>query len=292
MMRNRLFACVLATAVGPAAPADGLGQLCDRVAALESVSVDAEVRARFEGAWSSVVVCDEWIDGDFEYRSSGARWKMMSRMNPQGWPGMNTEAAYDGALLQCFRPDDGVLSISASGLDRSTGMQLPNPLVELVQFAFAENHEDAPVHRSLKEIGAAAADAATRRVEWTSPDADGMRRATIPGGSFEGEEYVFVIGASDDLSRPHWIERRLRSGSVVTRSTFEGYDVLAEGFPSRIFLEAFEPECGSRRGAIEYRVSSFFRDSLASLPEDEFTLDWGRAVAIWFDDPQHLLSPR
>lgn len=226
---------------------------------------------------------------------SGDRYRVNNYVDPNLYPGMDTQFAYDGQRFQLLRPSAGMFSFSSQDNDVILPT-LPNPILELVQFCYPVT--DANLQRRLrfKDIIGASAPIDVQNVTWTVAHEEGrsLHRAVCPGGTYEGRQYVHhVYAAPNSHNKPKRIDRITVDGVLITSSEFSRYIEAAtpDGptfWPQRVVLKAFDDK-GARAGKISFNIMAF---SLNAEPprQEVFSISTEGVERAWDDDLQQLVQ--
>lgn len=230
------------------------------------------------------------LDGQFEYWATGDKYYLKSWAEPDKYPGIQTEVAYDGEKFQLLR-SDGTLSVSSTDSDTLLPV-LPNPLWELVRFRYPVTDQNAGAELKFNAIKQDDVPESFWEVDWHSVPEFGqpLERAVFPGGSFEGKSYVHhVYAPEDEHHKPVRIDRVRPDGLLLTRTEFSNYQqVSGAWWPYQIVLRAFD-DAGKSVGYIAYTVTEL--EINPSIPSGVFTIPPASAARVWDDDAAAFVEP-
>jgi len=272
-----------------------LDQLVEQFANLEVISFAADVRTRFNEAPSPRVGADQTIEGSFEYEASGHMWRKASFLDPDAYPGMNTEIAYDGRWHQYHMRNSDVMSTSVGTDERLAGMCLPNPILLFAQFLVPVDDGGRDV--LLRHVRAAASEWSPPPVEWTPVEASptSAMRAVLPGAVSDGEPYdIHVIVPTEDDVAPIVMNMVREDGGLLMRSTFSDFvflrpDAQTERWPTRAVFEVFDGSPDRQMGVMSMDLHDL---RIGGAPPDasRYRLDWDAPSRVWFDEGRTFLK--
>jgi len=290
--RSNIICVIGVVAIGVAGAAVGeppspYARLMSQFADLDAISFGARVTVTLHAEIpGSGIAVGEPIEGFFEYVANDNRWRRSSVLDPTAYPGMNTTVAYDGSAYSYAMRDMGVISVSFTGPSRSTGMSLPNPIVELGRFCAPTDDENADILlasvRAGARAGVAPIDMAVR--------ADGSSVVRCAGGSVHGVATTLVMRyGSDGLLNT--VERRvtqnntllgvIKCGSYINRAGDNGR--IIEHWPTAVTFIGMDPTTGKPGATIEMHLEwlSVGRDAIGSA---SFSPAWSESARIWLDE--------
>lgn len=236
----------------------------------------------------------EAIFGHVGYWAADDRYRISSHVDPDRFPGMQTDIAYDGRRFQLLRSDG---TLSYSGHDSAVILPvLPNPLLDLVQFRYPltdENYQFAP---RLKDVRNDRPPTGFFDVPWVSVDDGGrsLERAIFPGGTYEGRSYVHQVYAlPGQRHTPARIERVTEDGVMMTSAEFTDYCQLDTPsgptyWPQEVVLRAFDSQ-GNEVVKMSFVLSTIEVD--AEIPEEVFVISTQAAARVWDDDRREFVTP-
>lgn len=234
------------------------------------------------------------FSGLLEYWAEGERYFIRSWAEPDKYPGVQTEVAWDGQQFQLLL-SSGTLSVSSVNSNALLPV-LPNPLLELLQFRYPVTDQSYGTELELqwKDVQQDVVPAGFWRVKWAPVVESGQKleRATFPGGTYEGREYVHHVFVLEGArNRPVRIDRVGPEGRM-TSTEFSDYRRLdtASGptfWPQKIVLRAFDHQ-GAPVGFISFVLTDLavnvdFADEVFTIPPD-------RALSVWDDDQARFLD--
>ncbi len=235
------------------------------------------------------------IQGRMEYSAAGDAYKIVSFMDPSGYPGMDTQFAYDGQHFQMLHPGGRLLTYSAQ--DNATLlMTLPNPVLELIQFRYPESDENYATRLRLKDVIMDQTADEFWNVVWIEVAEEGRRleRAEFPGGTYEGREYVHhVFTAPGARNKPLRIDRVTDDG-ILTSTEFSHYlevgtDDGPTFWPQHMVLRAFD-EGGAEVAMLSYIITRFSLN--APVARESFALSTVGVDRVWNDDGEQFVSDK
>jgi len=262
--------------------------LLAQFAALHSLSLQADVTLTLhQEIPDSGIPVGVPITGVFEYSANGDRWRRRSSLDETLFPGMNTVAAYDGTAYSYEMLDQGVVSVSFSGANRTTGMTLPNPILELGRFCSPVVGESMELRLASVRSGANNPTAPIN-VEQTN---DGSTRVTCTGGDIGNLETTFTLTYdSNDLLRR--IEQTLINSDIpLAVIVCDNYQPCAteSGFvmlwPRSVTFLGTDPATGQPGATIEMSLNQI---SIEENTADEsiYSPNWNGFSHVWLDDPE------
>jgi len=268
-------------------------QALDNLATLSSVSLEADVVVVFDrslGPDAPSMPIGEPILGSFRYIASDEGWRKRSLLDPDKYPGMNVEVADDGEWYQYFSRSSGTLAIAASGPSRTTGMELPNPLLALGQFLVSPSEQADSVEVPFAEMRtrAAAFDSAVLQ-----RNADGS--LVFQTDVEEGLNQRFSIECvPEDPGLINVIDRFDDAGRLLTRTRFEHWAPADEAsdlpgaamWPRLVTFSAYDPATSEMAGSIQMSVSVLETGGLRIDPDEAFRLDWSLAENFWISEEE------
>jgi len=234
------------------------------------------------------------IFGQLDHWSAADRYRVSSYVEPDRFPGMQTDVAYDGRRFQLLR-SDGTLSYSEH--DSAILLPLvPNPLLALLTFRYPLTDENYQFELRLKDVQRDRPPPGFFDVEWVSIDEGGrtLERAEFPGGTYEGRTYVhYVYALPGHRNAPVRIERVTTDGIVMTSTEFTNYVQVDTPngptyWPLQVVLRALDSD-GSDVVKIAYQIDTIEVD--APIPDEVLVIDPQAAARIWDDDRQEFVSP-
>ena len=274
-----------------AEPDGGLRALFEQFQSIVSIEFSASVEISVSDA---LAACSETLApqvgtrGSYHYRATGDRYKIESFVDPTRYPGLNTEAAYDGERFSLRRQSANAVS-HGSGDNAVLLPTLPNPLFELLQFRYPLTDDNLDMRLRFRDIQMDACPPGFWDVTWTSVRENGveLERASFPGGTYEGRDYLHHVYAVPGARRtPVRIERITVDGVRLTSSEF-GHYFIVDGpngptqWPGSIMLRAFDAE-GAEVGKMSYIVTDLFVNH--DIPANATTVGTETARTIWDDD--------
>ncbi len=274
-------------------PSDGLRALLEQFQWVTSIEFAASVEISVSdalAACSDVPAPQVGTRGSYHYCATGDRYRIKSFVDPARYPGLNTEAAFDGEQFTMSREAGSAVS-HGSGDNAVLLPTLPNPMFELLQFRYPVTDDNADLRLRFRDIQADAVPAAFWDVAWTPIEEDGvqLQRASFPGGTYEGRDYVHHLYAAPGAPRtPVRIERVASDGTTLTSSEFSHYSVIDTPhgptyWPGTVVLRAFDAD-GDEVGEISYVISDLAVNH--DIPQAATTVDTETALSIWDDDLQ------
>jgi len=262
-------------------------------AGLQQISFKSDVQATFH-APDEGIPAGTVINGSFDYQADGIMWRKASYLDPELYPGMNTEIAYDGTWYQYHMPDSDLVAVSLGTDERMMGMTLLNPIFLLAQFLVPIDDGGSDV--LLDHVRTAAEEWADPLIEWSeagSPEAPAMR-GVLPGDVAKGQPYdIHVVLPTDDPTAPIVMEMVAEDGAVLMRSVFSEFVFLEnagvqERWPTRAVFEVL-----GEAGAPMLEMSMDLRDlRVGGPPVDDagYSLDVDDISTVWFDEGQTFLK--
>lgn len=234
------------------------------------------------------------ISGRLEYRASGDRYRIASDLEPDKYPGLQSQVAYDGETFQLLL-DNNFFSYSEQ--DKGTALPvLPNPVLELLQFRYPLADANYGLELRLKDIWNDRVPQEFRKVglrdvknvTWTEVrEGDRLlERAIFPGGTFEDQRYVLhVLVEPGRRNMPVRIDRVSDSGQRAS-TEFSDYIRLDSAggpsfWPKKVVIRAFESD-ETEVARVSFAISDIVLD--AEYPQAAFTLDSCSATNVWDDD--------
>lgn len=289
-----IIACTAAAALANSFARAENGQLSDllqQYPAVDSIHLQATVDVRVfsdEASQSGIAGEGRVIEGTYEFRAAGERYRVDSYLDESRFPGMNATIAYDGNRFQMLFKGDSLLILG--GADNDALMQsLPNPLVELVQFLVPLTDESASRRVRFKDARTAAAeDTLVAAAAWdvVVDDRATLERTIMPGGTYEGLTYVHhIFVVPGERNRPIRIDR-VEEGTdqVISSASFSHYSrIQANGtaydWPTRVRLIAYQD--GQREAEMSFVLHTI--QIGVDIPVDVFTIDFNEADTVWDD---------
>lgn len=223
------------------------------------------------GAW--IWKPDRSGEGDFEYATSGAKYRLKVTLDPRLGFASGLEAAYDGETYQILSLDDSRLSLwrEDPGLIPSP---LPNPLFLPVAFLGAQDDACSPCDLSvsavLDEKRWAARVGAARGI----PAKAGTLELLLPGGTLQGEPYYFRVIVFPKRNLVQRIELIRQGGQILSSLDLESYQRsrgASQPFPHHIVLTGWN-EKSQRTASIHYMITDLQVNPPPSLDPARFTI--------------------
>lgn len=292
---TRVAQCALAVAlcggVTGSLSGGGLDDLYDQYADLNQATVEASVQAYiFDQASEGEFGVKKLMSGSFDYYVDNSQYRINSHMDPNDYPGMNTDIAFDGTDFQYFERETGVLHITGGEPADGGSVTLPNPLFAPVEFLIPIHEDDPPGPIHIDDVRNATANASASGVTWTPVQLDGRsyERAVFPGSVYYGQDYDYhVLVYNGERHRPRRIERVADDGTVLSRTTLEHYKRIVQSdgtvtyWPQQVKMEAFDPVTNDAFGEKTFQIHTLKINE--AVPAGTFTIDWSEAGAVLND---------
>ncbi len=263
---------------------DPHGRLAEQIANLQSISFSARVTATVNTPIpGSGITVGEPIEGAFEYRAIGDRWARVSILDEEKYPGMNTVVAFDGSFYSYTSNNAGVVSVSVGSPERTIGMSLPNPILELGRFTAPHNDEN--IDLLLTRIRAAAT---TPPAPISVTESAGSTFVTTSGGLTAGVETVLMheYDAAGLLRR---VEQRIAGSDTklmaiecADHATFLDDAGHASVWPRVVTFVGYDPATGQPAGTIVMEIVDLSLRA-ADAEAGAFSPNWD-AARVWMDD--------
>lgn len=284
------------TAFGQSSPSPDLRDLFEQYRAVSSLHFVASVEVTMS---ATAAACCQYIPpgitikGSMEFWAEGGNYRVNSYMEPDKYPGMDTQIAYNGEKFQMLRLSANTLSYSSQ--DQPGGvMSLPNPLLELIQFRYPVTDANAHLSQRFKDVTGDHVPPSFWNSAWTSVEEDlrMMDRVEYPGGRYEGRDYVHHVFAMPGARNlPVRIDRVTASGARITSSEFSQFEKIAAGnlatyWPQIAVLRAFE-ENGKEAGRMSFILKHL--EVNAEFAPEVFTIDTD-GVRVWDDELEEFVQ--
>jgi len=239
---------------------------------------------------AGTVVPQQGTQGTYRYSAAGERYKIESFVNPSKYPGLNTQVAYDGGTFYLSLEPGKLLSYGSQ--DHATLLPtLPNPLLQLVQFAYPETDDNSDLELHLTDVQNSVLPAAFWNVQWLPIVENGidLEYAEFPGGSYEGRNYVHRVYAVPGAhNKPVRIDRVTPGGGKLTSCEFGHYFGVPAGsgetyWPGTVLMIAFD-DTGTEAGRMSFVVTDLSVNQV--VPAESFTISIATVTHLWNDDLQ------
>jgi len=282
--------------------AAGLCDLLQQFKTVASLSYSATVEIEVpDAAGRAVVSCDSCFQGAspldpilgyFEYTASGDRYKVVSFAEPDRYPGVQTQVAFDGQRFQLLLPN-GTLSYSAH--DSNSGLPtLPDPMFQLLQFCYPLTDANTAIELRLKDVQSDTTTHGECDASWVPVQVGThmLDRAVLPGGTYEGVAYVHhVYVQPSGRNRPVRIDRIADYGRLSSTEFSDYIQVdTARGptfWPLSIVFRMYDAD-GAELIAVFFEIHNLTVD--AEFPRSTFAIDPAQASRIW-DGEQRAFVP-
>jgi len=270
-----------------------LRNLFDQFQALTSIEFRASVELTVGQPLADraeTIAPQQGTQGTYRYSAAGDRYKIESFVNPNKYPGLNTQVAFDGGTFYLSLEPGKLLSYGSQ--DHATLLPtLPNPLLQLVQFAYPETDDNSDLELHLKDVQNNAPPAAFWNVQWVAIVENGidLEYAEFPGGSYEGQDYVHrVYAVPGARNKPFRIDRVTADGRKLTSCEFGNYFDVPAGsgetfWPRTVQMTAFD-QTGTEAGHISFVLTDLSVNQ--AMPANSFAISTAVVAQVWNDDLQ------
>ncbi len=251
----------------------------------DAIAFDAEVTVTFhESIAGSSIAIGIPISGELRYRAVGEKWVRISTLDSELFPGMNTRTSFDGTCYAYEMVDEGVRSVSFKGDERSTGMMLPNPVLEIGRFiAPTEDLNSELLFRKIREEAQnfvpaekiASTDQSTFAIEYQAEEVFGAPSRL---------RYLF-----NENGKLVEIERVLSDGRLAATLKCDEYRNFTTdsgavmAWPTRFQIIEFNTRASRIAASMEIQL---FRltVSRSEIENEDFHPTWNGGSQTWLDD--------
>jgi len=276
--------------VAHATPQQFAMDLADQLINTDRYSLRADVEVVLHEKIDPRIVIDEPIHGIYEFNCDGDKWRKRSYLDPQRYPGMNTDIAYNGEVYQYCTPEDGRVALSFGGGDeRAIGVSLPNPIAALSQFmtdteVLADTDQPPRVQKSR------VLDADLDTLVWRSDARSSTLRGAFPAAAV-GTDGLNELVLADSARSPVRIER-MNGSRLMQRTIFSDWndyvdqDGKVSTWPTTIMFESYHPGSGDLVGSIEMTIIEF------SVTESTkpFLINLDEMESVWVDQTERFVK--
>lgn len=283
---------VIAGAQPPAALDQELAAFVNQYIVHSGIEYHADVTVRLFAEFGEEHADDGTpIAGAFSAWARDDRYARRIHLDPQGYPGLDKSIAFNGVTAQSIE-HDRELAVVKTGDVPTFGMDLPDPLAELVQFLYPLS--DASPLEMPRFVGPVSDPNLLVRlgtVTWIAWD-DNSATALFPGALLDGiaYEHRVLFERSNGVMLPTSIERRAPGMTLTSLSLSNPQPFPAPGgtmlWPTDAVYRAHAPD-SSVLGEYHYNITTI--DASGLFSDDVFTLPSTRGERIWDADAHEFL---
>jgi len=274
--------------------AERLDAIAGQFANLQAIAFETDITLHLVESLQPGISADTLIEGSFSYMASGDMWRKRSYLDPEHYPGMNNEKAFDGDFYQNhLLGEENVLGVSVGQDDKPAGMTLYNPLFLYAQFLVPLKKGPEDVLPRHVRNAADAWDGSDLLWESTLSPHGNSHETIVPGATHNGLPYNVRVIMPEDETAPIVMETALEDGTLLTSTTFSRFVQTemfgqAQSWPSRVVVEMSmgSPE---PQGTLVMELRDIRTGEQAPREKASYMLDWETATNIWNDDDRTLI---